>query len=404
MSTQAAAILPTSATPLERALVRVAARVLDIETPLRDLWDPERCPEAFLPHLAATLSVDFWSSDWDAAKKRSVIRNAVRYHRIKGTRAGIGAYATLAGAEVLSAIRPPLKFFAGGSDTLEQRRAWLDSLPKVKIYRAPARLVNTPRIVAGGAVRPFFLARRFALASTAEDRARPRALLIRDGIETPVGIRHDADGRRTVILRRKLGRRLAAGHVAGRFALGSTAASTVAPISAETGAGDPALASPLRPAGHGGGILPIHGSDPLPIGRAWFAGAIAQRRFAGVSSARQRIYEQIPLADDLAPPEPRKSTAFAGVTRLAVPAHTAELKTSIPGRGLRCGWFAGVRCSGAHAARVDKRRLAKSFAALRAAKRFSDKILIDTQTYRPFTAGSTHFAGQDIRAGRMTRS
>ncbi|WP_162901258.1 phage tail protein I [Breoghania sp. L-A4] len=397
-------VLPSNATPLERALERVGARVLDIPAPLKDLWNPDTCPVAFLPHLAAAFSVDFWNGDWDEAKKRSVIRNAVRHHRLKGTLAGIEAYAAMAGAEILGLHRPPEKFFAGGSDTLEQRRAWLDALPVIKVYRSTARALRSRGIIAGGAVQPFFLSRRFALASGATVRKRPRAVFIRDGVETEVGIATDVEGVRCVILHRALGVRAAAGRVVGRFALATSAAKTVARIAADPGIDDSALANPLRPAGTGNGILPAIGSDPMPIGRAWFSHANAWHRFAGVSSARQRIFERIPIADDLAPAEPRKSTAFASLTRLAMPAHTAELKTSMPGKGLRNGWFAGARPAGAFAASVDKTRLGEAFAAMRAAKRLSDKILIDTRTYRPFEAGQPLFAGQDILAGHMTRA
>ncbi|MEI2387476.1 phage tail protein I [Breoghania sp. JC706] len=400
-----ATILPTNATALERSLARVASRVLDIPVPLADLWSPDRCPVAFLPHLAAALSVDFWSSDWDEAKKRNVIRAAVRHHRIKGTLAGMQAYAAMAGAEILDVHRPPEKFFAGGSDTQAQRLAWLESLPQVRIYRAAPGLGRRKAIYAGGAAHPFFLPRRAAWPSTAAARRRPRAVLIRDGAETEIGIATDAEGRRCVILRRTLKSRLAASFAAGRrFALGSSAASTVAPISADPGLDDPALARPLRPAGTGNGILPAIGSDPRAIGRAWFASAPSLRRYAGYPSAVERIFERIPIQDDLAPPEPRKATAFAGVTRLAVPAHTAELKTSIPGRGLKHGFFANASPTGAFAVRVDKARLTETFAALKSAKRLSDRILIDTRTYRPFEAGQTLFAGQEIRAGQMTRA
>ncbi|PTW53922.1 phage tail P2-like protein [Breoghania corrubedonensis] len=400
-----ATILPANATALELSLARVASRVLDIPVPLADLWSPDRCPAEFLPHLAAAFSVDFWDGDWDEAKKRNVIRAAVRHHRIKGTLAGMQAYAAMAGAKILGVHRPPEKFFAGGSDTVEQRLAWLESLPQVRIYRASPGFGRRKAIYAGGAAHPFFLPRRTAWPSTAAERRRPRAVLIRDGAETVIGIATDADGVRCVILRRALGRRLAASFAAGRrFALSSTAASTVAPISAEPGIDDPALARPLRPAGTGNGILPAIGSDPRAIGRAWFASAPALMRYAGYPTAAERIFERIPIQDDLAPAEPRKATAFAGVTRLAVPAHTAELKTSIPGRGLKNSFFAGASPAGAFAARVDKARLERTFAALKSAKRLSDRILIDTRTYRPFTAGQTLFAGQDIRAGRMTRA
>lgn len=76
-------LLPPSASPLMRASAQ--GRVSDIDVPIADLWDVDRCPIALLPYLAFAMSVDEWDSDWPDDVQRDVIRNSIAVHRIKGT-------------------------------------------------------------------------------------------------------------------------------------------------------------------------------------------------------------------------------------------------------------------------------------------------------------------------------
>lgn len=78
-------LLPPNASELERALDDTTARIGSIPVLLRDLWNPQRCPEALLPWLAWALSVDYWDSDWTEEVKRQVIACSVLIHRRKGT-------------------------------------------------------------------------------------------------------------------------------------------------------------------------------------------------------------------------------------------------------------------------------------------------------------------------------
>jgi phage tail P2-like protein len=78
-------LLPPNTTPEERAIEALASHVRDLPVPIRDLWNPATCPEAFLPWLAWALSVDIWRSDWPVETKRAVIAASPRGHRLKGT-------------------------------------------------------------------------------------------------------------------------------------------------------------------------------------------------------------------------------------------------------------------------------------------------------------------------------
>lgn len=80
-------LLPPSASPIMRASAQ--GRVSDIDVPIADLWDVDRCPAALLPYLAFAMSVDEWDTEWPEDVQRDVIRNSIAVHRIKGTPAAI---------------------------------------------------------------------------------------------------------------------------------------------------------------------------------------------------------------------------------------------------------------------------------------------------------------------------
>lgn len=81
----AASLLPPNATAIERAIEGATARLGDVPTPLRDLWNPDTCPAGLLAYLAWALSIDTWSSDWPETVKRARVRAALDIQRRKGT-------------------------------------------------------------------------------------------------------------------------------------------------------------------------------------------------------------------------------------------------------------------------------------------------------------------------------
>ncbi len=78
-------LLPPNATLPERAISLSAARVGDVATPLRPLWNPATCPLETLPWLAWAFSVDTWDTNWPEATKRTVVASSIATHRRKGT-------------------------------------------------------------------------------------------------------------------------------------------------------------------------------------------------------------------------------------------------------------------------------------------------------------------------------
>ncbi len=82
-------LLPPGSSPLERRAAEACAGISDLNVPLRDLWNPARCPVKFLPYLAWAFSVDRWDEKWTAAEKRKAVTDAFYIHRRKGTVAAI---------------------------------------------------------------------------------------------------------------------------------------------------------------------------------------------------------------------------------------------------------------------------------------------------------------------------
>lgn len=81
----APSLLPPNATALERSLEQATARLGALPVPLRELWNPDTCPEHLLPWLAWSLSLDSWQPYWPESVKRARIRQAVEIARRKGT-------------------------------------------------------------------------------------------------------------------------------------------------------------------------------------------------------------------------------------------------------------------------------------------------------------------------------
>lgn len=130
-----ASLLPPNASPIMTSLSLVSAEHRD-RIPWDDLpaaFDPARCPERLLPWLATVFSVDVWDAAWPERKRREVIAGAIALHRLKGTLAGIRGHLDLIDVKVPRAVTPPAKFFLSAY-TVEDHRAWLATLPEIRVY------------------------------------------------------------------------------------------------------------------------------------------------------------------------------------------------------------------------------------------------------------------------------
>lgn len=78
-------LLPSNSTALERAMVEAGSLHNIDPDVIRTLWSADECPVQFLPWLAWSLSVDFWELAISEAQQRDLIRNAIQWHRKRGT-------------------------------------------------------------------------------------------------------------------------------------------------------------------------------------------------------------------------------------------------------------------------------------------------------------------------------
>lgn len=82
-------LLPPNVSVLERAAASALAEIERVPIPLRDLWNPDTCPERLLPYLAWSFSVDQWDESWPETAKREAVRNSFFVHQSKGTIAAL---------------------------------------------------------------------------------------------------------------------------------------------------------------------------------------------------------------------------------------------------------------------------------------------------------------------------
>ena len=82
-------LLPRNATQFEKAVSLAAAKGTELPAQLvSDVTDPWTCPAELLPFLALERSVDLWDPEWSEERKRWVIAEQARLHRLKTTEAG----------------------------------------------------------------------------------------------------------------------------------------------------------------------------------------------------------------------------------------------------------------------------------------------------------------------------
>ncbi|MGY0935489.1 phage tail protein I [Klebsiella pneumoniae] len=74
---------------LEQRAAAACASISDLSVPLRDLWNPWKCPVKFLPYLAWAFSVDRWEETWTETEKRQAVSDAFWIHQRKGTVAAV---------------------------------------------------------------------------------------------------------------------------------------------------------------------------------------------------------------------------------------------------------------------------------------------------------------------------
>ena len=84
-----APLLPYCSSDLEKELDQALSHIESIDLPIRDLWNPWKCPLIALPYLAWAMKVDYWQASWSEKVKRQVVASALDVHRVRGTRPAV---------------------------------------------------------------------------------------------------------------------------------------------------------------------------------------------------------------------------------------------------------------------------------------------------------------------------
>lgn len=385
-------ILPASETPFNKALAALSTRLEAIDAPTREVWDPWTCPPQFLAVLAHAFSVDLWSEDWSVARKRSIIANAVRMHREKGTLAAIYSYLPYVDARPLAVIAPPQVVYSGPRLTREQREAWLSGLPQVRTWRMRERGHRGLALHAGGYHFASFYEAAFPVPSTAFKRLQRRARWVVSGTETDTRVSDygnwfrlhiKAMGGRRVFVRCALNAHYFQPSEAWRRIV------TIAPKTRDY------WRAPVGP--HLEGVT----SEPERIkieGRrdaGVFCGHYVRCGYFRPSSAPLRIYWRFAVANGSRTFR-RPAIQFMGIGRYGFPAHTAHVQLSMP--ATRKAFAAG---EGILARRSkfwlphDPNRTLNARRALIAAKRASDRLMIRYAPRAQIIAGTIFLAAID---------
>ncbi|ARQ95337.1 tail fibers protein [Bradyrhizobium phage BDU-MI-1] len=392
-------ILAGNATEYERVLASQVDRLLQLNIPIRELWNPWTCPENLLPYLAWALSVDLWDPKWSITKRRSVIANAVAHHRLKGTLAGIETYLGLVDTTVIKATQPPAKLFSGPSLDKAKREAWLAQLPQVRVWRQYETSTAGKRIFSGGQrYSTSFFEGRFPQPNDAIVRLQRRARWVVNGQETDTRVENFESYFRIFIkaIRKNSIFSKTIVRAKSKFWVPSTASSRIVTI-------EPTSLSPWRST-VGPRLEPVT-SEPELVkvpgteGHAVYTNRPIYNRFYIPSRAGFRLFERYPVYDAAFPaPTKRPSIQFMGVGRYGIKPHSAELKVAMSTKWSK----SKARLNDCYVPRTrfwtphDGSLMEKSRQAVIAAKRLSDKILLDTNTKPGFIAGLPRFAGDPL--------
>lgn len=402
-------LLPSNRSGWETAMSTVSAerRALPAEI-VASVWNPNTCPVDLLGRLANGLSVDVWDDAWPETKKRQVCRDAFKLHRLKTTPAGIKAHVALTGAEVKRVIRPPASGFLYAAMTDDQRKAWLDAMPQIRLYPFFHRSIAKSRQFHSAINRRQFHGVGHLRKSRGRNLLGRRATYFDQGVETEI-IYEASDGEafeRVYITGRRARLWHGRGYAGTGFLTASKAGENVVTVRLDHSIGFAAIgrgATPITvrpqrvaegriapaarsffgrfhsyPTGRdSGGLETEPGSTLEGVGLGLNVG----KRFMKTSHAPLMIYDRISLHDPSRIGARRKTRSFHGHGRFGIADFTAELRIHVP--MMRHRRRSGQWHKAGYRKAANMAPLHKAIEAVRVSKAFRDTVLIDTATFGP---------------------
>ena len=396
-------ILPPNRGAFEEAADKAGAGAVDLPLHVSALIRPADAPAEFLPWLAWGRSVDFWRADWPDEKKRSLIAEAARWHRIKGTQAALERGVEIMGARVQRVVTPPAQTHLAPALTDAEREAFLARFAQLRVYPFVARghtNVWARYLGEGSFLGPVSAVRsQWVRTAFLWDRGQMTPLTFRTITSEKVG-HQEATEFDEVILSAKPTRaiHLDAAPMARPFLIDDIG---VRERFVRIGRSkDLAVRArrerwtTVQPDGDLIEVRPALIAEPHPAqSGSRFAGGGARilGGFLPPSIAWRFIYERWHIHDPERVPDVRRRGTHLGRARLGIPAYHAEVQIAV--RGRRC-WRVASRFVAGHLAAASRAGLRDARAGAKRSMAARDRVKIDTITRRPLRVGDRARVGR----------
>ena len=379
-------ILPSNATAYERQLAKQVDEILstDVEK-IRHLWNPWKCDVNLLPYLAWTLSVDIWEPTWPEERKRLVIANAIKLHRLKGTQAGIEEYLKLVDCEAKRFWVPPARGFRVPSVSREKWAEYLADGPQLRIYP-----FSIPRVEIRTAFRTKkkeFRNLGFREASKGKDLYGRRATYFANGSEEDVKIETiDQVGGQAVeriyISEFSTNEFRTSGFRNDGFRQETDADGSIITVRVDQSSGYGLTVTPgLKPQSVSPARVNLRHTPPIGQHFHDWNKSFRGNNFRRESDADLYVFDRIPLYSKDTMPPAVTSKWYRGDKRFGIPNFTAHIVVDVPLKRSNARGFGG-RFRNGFRVPTDMTKLDNACRAVVSAKSLRDEILIDPVTHR----------------------
>lgn len=410
-----------SSTGLEKALAdSEAERLIRIYAEaIVDVWDPYRISLRNLPYLAWAMGVNMWQDEWRELTKRTWVARQWTFKSLRGTADGtrmavdyIGRDVSPWGYHCTKFTVPPQKVYSGPTMTREEREAWLELMPQVRIWRVYERgIAPYGKAFYGGRGGPARQRNhRFQLGSansgdtplacitptTAIERTKHRARYIVRGVETDIKVTDFGFYHRlhlpgiengSVFCNRPFRRK------PKRFYIPTTAPKRLITIMPREYMPwrTPSWAS-MEPVTAEGERIVIRSTRR----RSVFSDQpmrLENYNYYVPSDAWSRIYRRYAINDGSTELNTRRPVQFMGTGRYGFPKYTAWIGMSLRSRR-RFAVFNNIP-QNHYFLPHDPTPVKRAKIAVQASKKIADKILLELGPVPSFVAGRPFFAGQN---------
>jgi len=310
-------LLPPGATVPEKAAASLGVLVDRLHDPIGAMADADTIPAQALPHLAWGVSADAYDPAWPELRRRKVVGEWVLYHERKTTVAGVRMALGYRDVELVDHHLPRHGIYCDVAVALADQARWLAGLPEIRIY--------DPSPVLRPGVRPAFVGA--GLVCDPDARLSRRAVLARDGVETPLTIAPRDGMERIVLPVRAIAGLVFGGPAASRVVAPSEIRETVLVVR-PIASGDDDYVRPVAAAGDVGTLvtarrLTVPNGFPIfaPVGHHRPAGVPLANMVAPVSVARSVLVMRLTGAPGRQ--TGHKALNCVGASRITPPPYSA---------------------------------------------------------------------------------